>query len=104
MRDNIKGGALTETTLLVLLSLYTPRHGYEVNKHIQKVTQGRVSLGAGTLYKVIDTLLKKGWINSIGDKKDRKNTCVISEEGKQVVYAEKMRLSSLIALIKEREG
>ncbi len=102
MRDNMKGGALTETTLLVLLSLYTPRHGYEVNKHIQKVTQGRVSLGAGTLYKVIDTLLKKGWINSIGDKKDRKNTCVISDEGRRVVCTERERLTSLLLLIEEQ--
>ena len=28
MRDNTKGGALTEVTFYILLSLYTPKHGY----------------------------------------------------------------------------
>ena len=27
MRDNAKGGALTEVTFFILLSLYTPKHG-----------------------------------------------------------------------------
>ena len=27
MRDNSKGGALTEVTFFILLSLYTPKHG-----------------------------------------------------------------------------
>ena len=26
MRDNVKGGALTEVTFYILLSLYTPKH------------------------------------------------------------------------------
>ena len=30
MRDNAKGGALTEVTFYILLSLYTPKHGYAV--------------------------------------------------------------------------
>ena len=30
MRDNVKGGALTEVTFYILLSLYQPKHGYAV--------------------------------------------------------------------------
>ena len=30
MRDNTKGGALTEVTFYILLSLYMPKHGYEM--------------------------------------------------------------------------
>ena len=30
MRDNAKSGALTEVTFYILLSLYTPKHGYAV--------------------------------------------------------------------------
>lgn len=44
MRDNIKGGALTETTLLVLLALYIPNHGYGIMKFIESTTKGRVDL------------------------------------------------------------
>lgn len=30
MRDNAKGGALTEVTFFILLSLYTPKHDYGI--------------------------------------------------------------------------
>ena len=55
MRDNDKGGALTEVTFFILLSLYTPRHGYAIMQFIQERTQGRLSLGAGTLYGALTT-------------------------------------------------
>ena len=36
MRDNTKGGALTEVTFYILLSLYTPKHGYAVMQFIEE--------------------------------------------------------------------
>lgn len=60
MRDNIKGKALTETTFYVLLSVFTPRHGYAMMQFIEQETAGRLSLGAGTLYGAINALLKRG--------------------------------------------
>ena len=50
MRDNAKSGALTEVTFYILLSLYTPKHGYAVMQFVEEKTGGRLSLGAGTLY------------------------------------------------------
>ena len=44
MRDNAKGGALTEVTFYILLSLYTPKHGYAVMQFIEEKTDGRLSL------------------------------------------------------------
>ena len=35
MRDNVKSGALTEVTFYILLSLYSPKHGYAVMKKKQ---------------------------------------------------------------------
>ena len=37
MRDNAKGGALTEVTFFILLSLYTPKHGYAVMQFIEDI-------------------------------------------------------------------
>ena len=65
MKDNVKGGALTEVTFYILLSLYCPRHGYAVMQFIEEKTNGRLTLGAGTLYGALNTLLKKGWIAPI---------------------------------------
>ena len=63
MRDNAKSGALTEVTFYILLSLYTPKHGYAVMQFVEEKTGGRLSLGAGTLY---------GALNSLQDKKEKR--------------------------------
>ena len=64
LRDNVKGGALTEVTFFILLSLYTPRHGYAIMQFIEEITHGRLLLGAGTLYGALTALQKKGWGHS----------------------------------------
>ena len=42
MRDNAKGGALTEVTFYILLSLFTPKHGYAIMQFIEERTGGRL--------------------------------------------------------------
>lgn len=99
MRDNIKGGALTETTFLVLLSLYRPNHGYGIMQFIEKETNGRVVLGAGTLYGAINALAKKKWIAPFGDGADgRKRDYVITDIGKRKAEEELTRLSEVCTL------
>ena len=39
-----KSGALTEVTFYILLSLYTPKHGYAVMQFVEEKTGGRLSL------------------------------------------------------------
>ena len=56
MRDNAKSGALTEVTFYILLSLYTPKHGYAVMQFVEEKTGGRLSLGAGTLYGALNLM------------------------------------------------
>ena len=94
MRDSVSGGALTETTFLILLSLYTPLHGYGVKTFIKEKTMGRIELGAGTVYGAINNLNKKGWIELCDkDKNDRrKNVYVITNEGKRILDTELLRL------------
>ena len=67
MRDNAKGGALTEVTFYILLSLYAPKHGYAVMQFVEEKTGGRLSLGAGTLYGALNSLQDKKWIEPYGD-------------------------------------
>lgn len=68
MRDHVKGGALTEVTFYILLSLYSPRHGYAVMQFIEEETGGRLALGAGTLYGALNSLQEKGWIEFYDSK------------------------------------
>ena len=95
MRDNVKGGALTEVTFFILLSLYAPRHGYAIMQFIEESTGGRLSLGAGTLYGAINSLLEKYWIEPYGDGDGRKKEYVITSRGKEAAEAELKRLNDL---------
>lgn len=72
MKDNIKGGALTEVTLYILLALYNPNHGYGIMQFVEEKTNGRLILGAGTLYGAINTLIDKKWIQLVSEEKKKK--------------------------------
>lgn len=104
MRDDVKGGALTEVTFLILLALYQPKHGYAVMQYIEEKTQGRLLLGAGTLYGALNALLKKGWIEPFGTESGRKKEYVITNDGKLAAENELQRLKQVIKLAEIRMG
>lgn len=95
MRDNVKGGALTEVTFFVLLALYTPKHGYAIMQFVEEETGGRLSLGAGTLYGALSALEKKGWIAACGGDGGRKKEYLITDLGREVAKKELVRLRKL---------
>ena len=92
MRDNVKSGALTEVTFYILLSLYSPKHGYAVMQFIEEKTGGRLSLGAGTLYGALNSMQEKGWIELFGDSEGRKKEYLITVKGKEIAEKELIRL------------
>ena len=106
MGERTEYGALTEAVYFILLSMLKPRHGYAVMQNIEKLTNGRVVLGAGTLYGAINTLLEKQWICAVGhDKDSRKKEYVITDLGSRVLQSEFSRLQELLATGKnEMEG
>ena len=93
---NESKGALTEAVYYILISLYTPLHGYGVIQNVEKISGGRVRLGAGTLYGAINKLLGKGWIIECGESGDRKKEYIITEAGKRAVLDEIDRLQELL--------
>lgn len=106
MREQIAGGALTETTFLVLLATYTPSHGYGIMQWIERETAGRVLLGAGTLYGALQTLMRKKWITPTGNDApgSSKKEYVITALGRQVAERELRRVGELYALASEIMG
>ena len=104
MRDNAKGGALTEVTFYILLALYTPRHGYAVMQFIEERTGGRLSLGAGTLYGALNTLQEKGWIAPAGGDGGRKKQYAVTPLGREAAERELARLRELAAAAAEIIG
>lgn len=109
MRDNIGGGALTETTFLILLAAWgTPRHGYGILQWIREETGGRVELGAGTLYGALSALEKKGWLApGPGAPEAGKKEFLLTPAGKEAARRELARLGAVSALaeriVKEEE-
>lgn len=95
MKDNVKGGALTEVSFYILLSLYTPKHGYAIMQFVEEKTQGRLVLGAGSLYGALNNMQKKNWIAPYGNDSSRKNEYLITELGKEIADKELLRIKEL---------
>lgn len=91
-------GALTESIYYILLRLHKKAHGYALMKDIMEMTNGRVNLGAGTLYGALDTLQKKGWIKQTDEQSmDRKIEYIITDEGRKYFEKEISRLEELLS-------
>lgn len=88
---------LTEGVFYILLSLYSPLHGYGIMQNVVELSNGRVKLAPGTLYGAINTLLEKNWIIAlrVGDNQ-RKKEYQITELGKKVLGDELLRLEELL--------
>lgn len=103
-----KENPLTEAVYYILLAVRRPNHGYGIIQEVEKLTNGRVVLGAGTLYGAIQTLQKKKWIDiySVDTESRKKKEYIITSLGKAVFEAERMRLEELLGnagLMKDEE-
>ncbi|MFY9116922.1 MAG: PadR family transcriptional regulator [Bacteroidales bacterium] len=88
---------LTEAVFYTLLVLHEPLHGYGIMQETKALTNGRLSLSAGTLYGAISAMLEKGWIKALPVEEDsRRKEYVITTKGKEVVQAEWRRLKELV--------
>ncbi|WP_424354333.1 PadR family transcriptional regulator [Methanobacterium sp. MBAC-LM] len=86
---------LTEAAYYVLISLNKPRHGYGIMQHVEKLTNGRIKIGAGTMYGNLSRMEKEGLITSVAEE-DRKKIYELSEKGKIVLKLELERLEELL--------
>ena len=95
MNDN---PVLTESTYYILLSLYTPQHGYGIMQRTEALSGGRVRLAAGTLYGALTSLCDKGRIAPLPvGENSRKKEYQLTEKGLEVLKNELNRLRQLVA-------
>ena len=89
---------LTEAFFYILLALRRPNHGYGVIQEVEKLTKGRVVLGAGTLYGALQTMQKREWIRiySQDTESRKKKEYIITDTGRSVFEAERNRLAELL--------
>ncbi|MEN6594677.1 MAG: helix-turn-helix transcriptional regulator [Clostridiaceae bacterium] len=90
-------GALTEGVYYILLSLNTPLHGYGIMQNVELLSGKRVRLAAGTLYGAINTMLERGWIQSLpGETDSRRKEYQLTNAGREVLQEEIQRLDELL--------
>jgi len=55
---------LREPTFLILTALAArPQHGYGIQRDVEEISGGRLTLRAGTLYAALDRLGADGWVD-----------------------------------------
>ena len=87
---------LTEQMFYVLLALRRERHGYGIMQAITEMTGGRVSVGAGTLYALLERFEKDGLIRFTRTEENRKYYR-LTETGEAALEAEYRRIKQQAA-------
>src|SRR5690348_6914154 len=100
---------LTPATFHILLALVgQERHGYSILREVEAYTQGKLRLGATTLYRSIKQMLAAHLIEEMDERPDpelddeRRRYYRITPFGQRVLRAEANRLAALVELAQER--
>ena len=94
---------LPSSSFHVLLVLaQAEAHGYAIMREVERISDGAVRMGAGTLYGTIKRLLELGMVEESGERPDpdlddeRRRYYRITGLGERVVTAEVRRLQTMI--------
>jgi DNA-binding PadR family transcriptional regulator len=92
---------------VLLALLQGERHGYAIMQDIERITDGAVRMGPGTLYGAVKRLLEAGLIEEAGDRDDpavdeRRRYYRISGAGRSAIAAETARLRRLVDFAHDR--
>jgi DNA-binding PadR family transcriptional regulator len=89
---------LREPTFLILTSLASePRHGYGILRDVTELSDGRVTLRAGTLYGSLDRLVEEGLVGPDHEEIEQgrlRRYYRITGLGREVLAAEAARLEA----------
>lgn len=79
----------------ILLSLLKENHGYGIMQMVDELTEGRVAIGAGTLYSLLGRFEKEEIITQVAEE-NRRKIYKITEKGGDILQAEYARLNHLV--------
>jgi len=83
---------LTEQMFYILLSLEEEYCGIDIMDKIQNMTDGRISVGSGTLYTILGEFEKNNLIRETAVE-GRKRSYIITQEGRKLLSNEIFRLT-----------
>jgi DNA-binding PadR family transcriptional regulator len=101
---------LTPAVFHILLALSSgERHGYGIMKQVELDSQGKVKMGAGTLYGSLKRMLEAGLVQESDKRIDpemddqRRIYYQMTSVGTQALAAELERYKRIVALAQERK-
>lgn len=86
---------LTEPMFYILISLLNERCGVDIMDAVDKISNGRVSVGPGTLYNLLGKFEKENMIRET-DVQGRKRNYIITDKGKDILLDEYRRLITMV--------
>ena len=85
---------MTETGFYILYCLQNEMHGYNIIQTVKKMTNGDVTIGAGTMYGSLSKMEKDGLIRFVKEEEKRKSY-IITDLGKKILNIELKRIERL---------
>jgi DNA-binding PadR family transcriptional regulator len=98
MDDKIKRiyAPMTESGFYILFCLQRPQHGYGIGQKVKALTNGEVSISAGTMYGTLSKMEKDGLIAFLREE-DKRKLYQITPLGEEILEAEIRRIKRLYA-------
>jgi DNA-binding PadR family transcriptional regulator len=100
--------SMSPHVLFILLSLgVKDRHGYEIMKQVNKESDGRITIGPGTLYGALKRLIVDRWVVEVGEKElaekrnERRKYYHLTELGRKHLQTELVRYEETIEKARE---
>ena len=82
---------LTEQMFYILLCLRTERCGIDIMDTVQNLTGGRISVGSGTLYNLLEQFQSEGLIRET-KVEGRRRSYILTDKGRTILEEEYHRL------------
>lgn len=87
---------LTEQMYYILLCLAEECCGIDIMDKVPAMTDGRVSVGSGTLYNLLEQFLEAGMIRET-KAEGRRRSYILTDKGRDTLETERMRLERQLA-------
>ncbi|MBO6053925.1 MAG: helix-turn-helix transcriptional regulator [Oscillospiraceae bacterium] len=89
-------GVMTESMFYTIMAFHSgPRCGTEISDFVERLTDGRVQLGPGTLYTILSKFQEVGYLREIAVE-GRKRTYELTREGQTAYRNEILRLNQCL--------
>lgn len=87
---------LTEQMYYILLCLHMECNGVDIMEKVNRLTEGRIRVGPGTLYHLLESFCDAGMITET-KAEGRKKSYMITDLGRKALLDENLRLHTMLS-------